>query len=652
MRSEDIGVSRSEYDQFNGWLESAPSIPEDMRAIGLKMTRTYWSLFQKESNILQLRKTLSMLMGFVPKSEKGSQGNQPVQPDSSVQPAPEGLKEAANKLNEAEMKLADLEQKRKDLKEGIKRYGLQIGALKRVAASIRLRIQIVLQTQGKTCPPVEPQYTPPAEAVFSTPVAMADQRAEKKRVDRQLVFGQVTQGMHSAYDETTRHEMKIQITQVNYKVETVTDPKTGKSFRASMDDEGPAGSSLTWVSYASLLKMHAGFAQPIHRIEMMLGHEAFSAGKIYRSLEWMAEFFLPIYLYLPEALSESDILSGDDTPAKVLDLTETPKKEGINLHQLVDEALKWRSSKANGKGDKKALHVTLITGRTTQDPRSTIHFFRTHIGSYGNLLTRILELRSPKKRKIIIQGDLSSSNKPESWIRDKFEIYYAGCGAHARRPIFRYRDDDQEFCYYVLQCFLHIAQAEQLIDIVGRTEKNIRKYRRYAKMSWQAIYNRCLAAITGKRPTPTTHSKQEIRMWPPKTYLHDAARYIIDNYEALTFYLNEPRLPWTTNDQERGLRFEKCLEDAAKFKGNRNGRVVLDILRTMLATCTTAEVEPADYMRWCYKNRDVLAENPQDFTPFAYALYLDRMKTSAHSSSQATASTLMNSQIPGSVKEI
>jgi hypothetical protein len=241
-----------------------------------------------------------------------------------------------------------------------------------------------------------------------------------------------------------------------------------------------------------------------------------------------------------------------------------------------------------------------------------------------------LECRSPKKRKIIIQGDLSSTNKPEKLIRDQFEIIYAGCGAHARRPIHRYRDDDPEFCYYLLQCFLHIAQAEQLIDIVGRTEKNIRKYRRYAKMSWEAIRNRCLAALTGKRPTPTTDPKHEIRMWPPKTYLYDAARYIVDNYEALTFYLNEPRLPWTNNGQERGLRFENCLEDAAKFKGNRNGRAMLDILRTLLATCTTAQVEPADYMRWCYKNRDSLKENPQNFTPFAYALYLDSLKTSNH----------------------
>jgi hypothetical protein len=270
--------------------------------------------------------------------------------------------------------------------------------------------------------------------------------------------------------------------------------------------------------------------------------------------------------------------------------------------------------------------VTLITGRVTEDPRSTIHFFRTHIGSYGNLLTRILEIRNPKKKKIVIQGDLSSSNKPEVWMREKFEMIYAGCGAHGRRPFWRHRNDDREFCYYVLQCFLIISQVEKMIDAVGRTEKSIIKYRRYAKLAWKAIYNRCQAAITGERPTITTDSRHAIRQWPPQTYLYDAAKYILEHYEKLTYYLKEPRLNWTNNDQERGLRFEKCLQDAAKFKGNRNGRTILDILRTILATCTAAQVEVSDYLRWIYKNRDHLKTNPQDYAPFAYAQYLDTLK--------------------------
>jgi hypothetical protein len=261
MGLQNIGLNRTEYDQFKEWLESAPGLPENMKNIGLKMCKTYWSLFQKGGNILQLRKTLSVLMGFTPKSEKGPQatpGGPPVSPVSAVQ---EELKDTAEKLSDAEKKLADLQQKQKDLKVGVKRYGLEIAGVKRFAARLRLRIALLMQAAGMSSPASEPKYSPPEEAVFSTPVASLDKRPEKKRVDRQPHFGQ-KKGMHSAYDKTARHEIKVQITTIEYEVETVTDPETGESHRASMDDEGPAGSSLTWVSFATLMKLNAGFPFP------------------------------------------------------------------------------------------------------------------------------------------------------------------------------------------------------------------------------------------------------------------------------------------------------------------------------------------------------------------------------------------------------
>ena len=616
------GLSRAEYDLLQTWTEvHGVSLPEGINTLIHKLLRSYWSLFEKGGNSLQLLRRLREQMGFTPKSEKGSQEfkNTPVSSES----ASDVLKEIEAEIAESEKKILDLNKSREELLDAFKRYGYQIGALKRAVS--QLHLQRKYKTSISDPNKEDLRFMRPEEAVFTSAMVSKNTCEEKKRVDRMALFERV-KGMHSSTDKTIRYEMKVLVTQIEYEVETVTDPLSGKSVRACMDDEGPAGSSLTWLSYENLLKMHAGFATPIHRIELMLGHEAFSAGKMYRALEWIANFCLPIYLHLPEALSDAAILSGDDTPIKVLDLSEAPKKEGENIHQTVDESLKWRSGRADGKGDKKALNVTLITGRVTEDPRSTIHFFRTHIGSYGNLLTRILEIRNPKKKKIVIQGDLSSSNKPEVWMREKFEMIYAGCGAHGRRPFWRHRNDDREFCYYVLQCFLIISQVEKMIDAVGRTEKSITKYRRYAKLAWKAIYNRCQAAITGERPTITTDSRHAIRQWPPQTYLYDAAKYILEHYEKLTYYLKEPRLNWTNNDQERGLRFEKCLQDAAKFKGNRNGRTILDILRTILATCTAAQVEVSDYLRWIYKNRDHLKTNPQDYAPFAYAQCLDTLK--------------------------
>jgi KaiC/GvpD/RAD55 family RecA-like ATPase len=531
--------------------------------------------------------------------------------------------------------IKELEITREDLLKAARLYGKKLGAAK------RKKKRLIAEAKANAIKP-EASVTSEDEAVFSTSASADEVKKETLRVDKEKHFDDVT-GMHSSYDETIRRDVKIQITNITYRVETVTDPRTGKSVRASTDGVGPRGLSVTWGTIGNFTKLNAGFAIPIHRIAMMLGHKSFSPSQIWRILEWTAKFLSPIYLHLPSEMAEADIFSGDDTVTKVLDLSDPfqGNSEKATLAQSVDEALRWKSGRADGKGEKKALNVTLIRARTEADPRSTIRFFRTHIGSFGNLLTQILELRSPKNKTIIIQTDLSNTNLPEKFMRDLFDFHYAGCGAHARRPIWRYRKDDENFCYYLLRAFLHRATIEQVIDITGRTRANIMKHRRYSRWIWQAIKNRCLATMTGERTTRTTDSRHEIQQWPPSHRLYVAAQYIVDNFEALTYYLNEPRLPWTTNKEERGLRFEKCLLSAAKFKGNRNGRVILDILRTFNATCTAAKVEITDYLKWIYPHQADLENNPHLYTPYQYAKHLDSLKAQkeanpVHSVSQSS----------------
>ena len=61
----------------------------------------------------------------------------------------------------------------------------------------------------------------------------------------------------------------------------------------------------------------------------------------------------------------------------------------------------------------------------------------------------------------------------------------------------------------------------------------------------------------------------------------------------------------------------------SKFRKTRHGRAVLDILRTINATCNVAEVELADYLRYVYLNRADTETNPQLYTPHAYRLQCD-----------------------------
>jgi hypothetical protein len=58
--------------------------------------------------------------------------------------------------------------------------------------------------------------------------------------------------------------------------------------------------------------------------------------------------------------------------------------------------------------------------------------------------------------------------------------------------------------------------------------------RKYATKIWNLIHARCQAAVDGGM----TSAGRAIR-WPPKTKLYDASRYILDNFPALTRYVDD-----------------------------------------------------------------------------------------------------------------
>jgi hypothetical protein len=210
-------------------------------------------------------------------------------------------------------------------------------------------------------------------------------------------------------------------------------------------------------------------------------------------------------------------------------------------------------------------------------------------------------------------------------MRERFGLALSGCGSHARRPFWRHREQDESLCYFMLRGFLLLSRIEKLIDSRGRTRETVLKLRgRYGRWVWQAMKNRCIAATTGEVPSPGTYPRG-IRpdVWPPGSELYKAASYVIRHFESLTLYLDHPVLEYTNNAQERGLRIEKCMLSSSKFRKTRNGRAVLDVLRTINSTCTAAGIDPTDYLRFVFKHGPEVHDHPEKFTPYAVARSLE-----------------------------
>ncbi|MEE8410696.1 MAG: transposase, partial [Myxococcota bacterium] len=509
----------------------------------------------------------------------------------------------------------------------------------------------------------DPALASAREALMSGSVVSTAE--ETVRVEAELPEGVGEQNVVKTLTQTRRrYDFSILVTRLNLEVEkkiVVTEDGERRVVSASTSQFGPPRFSVTWQALATLAVMVGQFAMPFNRLATMLSTsmKRFTAASLSRMARYVATRFLPIYLELCDQLADSAVLAGDDTSCRVIEVSsyfsrqpeqgerapppwsayrtaegaeqtyefvsrmmeellarraegdreakDTPLGEP-SLSLLVGRELTFESPRRDGQGPKQSLNTTVLTGRSANDdPSSTIVFYRSHLGSLGNLLEMLLRKRKASARELTVQSDLSTTNlvvDPE--LMSRFEITMAGCTAHARRPFAQYEDQDPIRAPYMLHLFKGLALHEDCLDRYGRNHDNVLAVRSKDSLSlWESIKQ---------------VAKQMAEVWTKATPLGTGARYILKHFDKLTAYLRDPRLDATNNLRERLLRTEKLIEKSSMFRKTIEGRVVLDILRTILQTAVAAGVPAQEYLVDVMRaDPDAVAEHPERHTPLAWS---------------------------------
>jgi hypothetical protein len=480
------------------------------------------------------------------------------------------------------------------------------------------------------------------------------------------------------HDKRVRYDISVLVNRIEldvHKQVVVTKEGQRSVISASTDQFGPPRYSVTWSALATLAMLVGQFALPLNRLATLFSAvgKQFSAGGLSRMLHYVAERLVPIYLTLSEQLADSEILGGDDTSCRVLEVTSYFAKlkrgdhrsdsrsppwadyrttaaaeesieqcqscrqarmqrraegdreakpssdEEPTLGMLIGRFLEFESPLQSGHGPKQSLNTTVLSGRAdAQDPQSLIVFYRSHLGGCGNLLDSILRSRSPSSGDLILQADLSKTNlirDPE--VLKRFKVRLIGCSAHARRPFAQNEDEDPTCCAFMLHLFAGLAMHEERLDVHGRNRDNVLAVRQVdSRGLWEDI--RELATLMEQK-------------WSQGTKLGTAARYILNHYEELTAYLDDPRLEPTNNLRERMLRTEKLIESSSMFRRTLEGRFVLDVIRTILQTAVAAGAPVHEYLESVLRtDPEEIDSHPERFTPRAWAV---AQETSAQTSS-------------------
>lgn len=645
----DISLSPEQRAEFNKWVEEhGADLPASVRAV-LSQTQYLWSAleggnYQVKKLVMELRRA----MGIIPSSERRKSGD-PIGPAKQA----DDLK-PKDKSKNAETPSEKADRLSKWHGNLSRRHGRRAKKLKNKEAQMTRVEDIELTAQDEAELEQEHQellerlklgegVDPAMESATQTlmvgaeisvqdsvePVSVSEEKTAQVKVLDTLV------------ETRERYDFSFTMSRVEVEVEKkIIEDASGERrvLTPSTWDLGPPRYAVTWEFLVNAILMIVQYAMPMHRLGRLLSSDtkAFSSGYLSRLLRYAAQRFVPIYLTLVDKLADSPVWLGDDTTVRVLEVQEANKSspeeprpwdsyrttekageiysqardpEKLSLGVLLARELGFEFLRRGPQGGAKtALHTTVIAGRgSADDPRSLIVLYRSHLGSLGNLLEILLEKRKPALREVVIQSDLSTTNLVSSELFGaRFDITWAGCASHARRPFALHEQEDPDNCAAILHFFKGLFINEFCLDTHGRNHERVLAVRGVdSRRMWEDIKD--FAEIMKEK-------------WSPKTKLGEAANYILKNYDKLTMYLNDPRLELSNNFSERMLRMEKIIQSSALFRKSLEGRFALDILRTILQTAVAAGVPLQEYLLYVLRSDpEAVAANPELFTPLAYA---------------------------------
>ena len=475
--------------------------------------------------------------------------------------------------------------------------------------------------------------------LFTTP--LEDKASSFTAAERLKLFGRV-KGLHSTKDHTTIYDLRLSLAEISCTQENLR-PLAGGQHCRKANALGPAGCQMSWQTLATVVTLVAEYAFPMERLAKAVGHDYFTSANISRWVIRSATALVNVYVAFGKGLANCSHLRMDDTSALVLalraeartglipDKAMTGEEWEAYLDELrkseqkaallvpVIEAFGRVSQRADEKGAKIGVNVTLICGQLVADDyRAKVYFYRTHFGQAGNLLSRILEYRKTSApASIKVQSDCSSQNHVEPEVAKRIKVTYVGCSSHGRRPIFRYRDRDEELCYYLLRCFAALANIEAVIKRGPLTHDRTLRYRqRYAARIWGLIKGVCQAVVDEVAHPITGPSR-----WRKGNKLYDACLYVLRHFDALTHHLTDPLLEPDNNAIEQGLRGEKLIESSTFFRKSELGRIALDIHRSFIASCNACHLSYHDFLQIVMTaDPGDVAAHPERYFPHAIAL--------------------------------
>jgi len=326
-------------------------------------------------------------------------------------------------------------------------------------------------------------------------------------------------------------------------------------------DKGIAGPGLL----AHLLTSKYCDHVPLNRLQGMLRRHRVEIG-VASLCDWvgrMADLLLPVYDSLRTQLLSGSLIQSDDTPVP---------------YQL--ESLKGRT--ATGYlwtylcESSRLVLYDFTTSHSRAGPSSFLSGFE------GTLLT---------------DGHASYNEAVQ-----QYALIHAGCWAHARRKFYDARLDDRRRCGRMLKLI------QELFAVERKAKESREQAAEAAKQSGSQDSQPISfgdAEHLALRRTESAPLIAEIRScadaWSvevlPRSNVGQAVGYLLNQWQPLTRFLDNPTLPLHNNASERAMRHAVIGRRNWTFAGSESGGHRAAIIYSIVMTCRLNGLDPFVYLR-------------------------------------------------------
>ena len=285
---------------------------------------------------------------------------------------------------------------------------------------------------------------------------------------------------------------------------------------------------------------------PLYRLEKRFARLGVSVPRSSMSswIQTITESLLsPLVDRLRENVLNAYLTQSDDTTIKVLD-RDHPKN--IRLGYF------WFYT-----GDHKYVYIDFRPGRSRDGP--------------------IDILKSRESGYLLTDG---YSGYARLYNGDEANLTNVGCWMHARRYFYKAYDQNDLNAFPVLEMIKELYRIER----ESGSDESERLKRRQTES--KAVIDQLNDWLK------VNHSK-----FPPLSLMGKAATYLSNQWESLTQFLNDGKLPLDNGEVERAIRPVAVGRKNYLFAGSKRGARNAAVIYSLLATCELNGVNPYDYFK-------------------------------------------------------